>query len=73
MNPKDPTDRFYFVPAYETPVCNGCKHRDLLKCDAFPEGIPKHVIEEKIQRKGDAAYLERSCNGRDEIGFEPKE
>lgn len=68
MNPKDPKDRFYFVPAYFVPACGKCVHYrgysdGTLKCDAFPEKIPLEML--------DSPEPPASCNGKDDIHFEP--
>ena len=58
--------------ACKTPVCNECSHSKGVNCDAFPDGRPMPVLDVKIEQKGDQKALQSSCNGKDDIHFEPK-
>jgi hypothetical protein len=74
MNPKDPHDRFYFEPAHYNPPCSFCRHRfELVKCRAFPNGIPVSVIVEKGEARNNPEALRLPCNGIDDIHYEPRE
>lgn len=72
MNRNNPADRFYFEPAYSTPVCNCCVHSHGLRCDAFPERIPISVLALKVEQRDNPNALRESCNGQDDIHFEAK-
>lgn len=73
MNRNDPTDRFYFEPAHQTPLCNICRHSNGLSCKAFPDGIPIPVLDRKVEQKKNPELIDSSCNGVDSIHFEPLE
>jgi hypothetical protein len=74
MNPKDPHDRFYFIPACHNPPCNFCRHRfDGIKCTAFPDGIPAEVVGRIDDSQDDPEALKLPCNGIDDIHYEPRE
>ena len=73
MNPKNPHDRFFCPPAAIMAPCGRCKHRYPphhadLKCDAYPDGVPFHVVEEKTLN---SASLIDPCNPGKNIRFEP--
>lgn len=74
MNPNDPKNRFYFAPAYRVGVCCSCAHYiSGVKCKAYPDGIPRDVLLGKEKERNNADVKENSCNGVDDIHFEPKE
>ena len=56
-----------------TPACNYCVHSKEHGCDAFPNGIPISVLNLKTDQKHDPEALKESCNGKDDIHFEPKQ
>jgi len=71
MNPKDPNDRFFFPPAARVLPCGGCKHyHGFVKCDAYPDGIPKSVM---LEKDVNPESLKDLCNPNKEIRFQPEE
>lgn len=57
--------RWYDDPGGYNPVCSFCKHRrnydddlEVLPCDAFPEGIPRSILELKKNEKD----MSKECN-----------
>jgi hypothetical protein len=77
MNPKDPHDRFYCMPAFHNPPCNFCRHRfegiNGNKCEAFPNGLTSEAIGRIDDCRNDPEALKLPCNGIDDIHYEPRE
>ena len=47
-------------------ICDYCKHRKNLTCDAFPNGIPEEIL------KGENNHLKPLVNQKNDIVFEVK-
>ena len=60
-------DMIFNIPRSTVVQCNTCKHRgpSAFKCKAFPEGIPKEIIEGKHNH-------EKTYPGDNGILYEPK-